>query len=39
MKDKMYKLTMPELKAVMDLVDVNRSGDSFKLDEGKSAGK
>ena len=39
MKDKMYKLTMPELKAVMDLVDVNRSGDSFKLGEGKSAGK
>ena len=29
-RQKMYKLKLPELKAVMDLADVNRSADSFE---------
>ena len=36
LREKMYKLTMPELRSVMDLADIDRSGDSF---EGKTAGK
>lgn len=36
LREKMYKLKMPELRSVMDLADIDRSGDSF---EGKTAGK
>ena len=39
LREKMYKLTMPQLKGIMDLVDINRSGDSFGLVEGKNPGK
>ena len=39
LREKMYKLTMPQLKGIMDLVDINRSGDSFGLAEGKNPGK
>lgn len=49
LKEKMYKLTMPELKAVMDLVDIDRSETSGKephcqlflewLEEPKGSGK
>ena len=39
LREKMYKLTMPQLKGIMDLCDINRSGDSFGLAEGKNPGK
>jgi len=39
LREKMYKLTMPQLKGIMDLADINRSGDSFGLAEGKNPGK
>mmetsp|Transcript_12007 Transcript_12007/g.29342 ORF Transcript_12007/g.29342 Transcript_12007/m.29342 type:complete len:398 (+) Transcript_12007:159-1352(+) len=38
-KEKMYKLTMPELKAVMDLVDIDRSRESFDSSEKGTPGK
>eukprot|EP00571_Detonula_confervacea_P016665 CAMPEP_0172310420 /NCGR_PEP_ID=MMETSP1058-20130122/11474_1 /TAXON_ID=83371 /ORGANISM="Detonula confervacea, Strain CCMP 353" /LENGTH=377 /DNA_ID=CAMNT_0013023223 /DNA_START=139 /DNA_END=1272 /DNA_ORIENTATION=- len=39
MKNKMYKWTMPELKDVMDLVDIDRSKDGFGLDKKEIPGK
>lgn len=39
LREKMYKLTMPELLAVMDLVDVPRSASSFGLEKGKNPAK
>jgi len=39
LREKMYKLTMLELLAVMDLVDVPRSASSFGLEKGKNPAK
>lgn len=38
-KEKMYKLKMPDLKSIMDLVDVDRSAASFGLDGSKTPDK
>ena len=38
-KDKMYKMKMPDLKCVMDLVDIDRSTASFGLDDNKAPDK
>ena len=39
LREKMYKLTLPELTSVMDLVDVPRSGSSFGLEKNKAPTK
>jgi hypothetical protein len=39
LREKMYKLTLPELMSVMDLVDVPRYGSSFGLEKSKAPSK